>query len=217
MTSFDLEANLEPARLASLEHGDACYERVGGYKGTTWRKMRFVRVNAGRAECLPWDSQTGKRVTIGSDCVFVDRTAGKGMYRKAAAASGAATLTAQPFKAALAVAAAEEPRPQPKASAMATDPDYEAWLAMGQSMVDAAAKQERDAHEERAQAAASVEAVDAAHRATIEALEAQLVEARQEHQKERAFASRRVEMADAKIKTVEEKRKRVQGIIGQAK
>lgn len=192
------EQTLVPVKGEQLERGDTVYERVqwGTRPGDVkLNKLRILGTLRSAARCEIADgTRRGQPVTIPFDKLLMepkpDTTQTRVKLVKPSPPS-------EPPPAA---------KPEPRAPRPDSGQDFDALVEMGRDVLCKLEREEQSLEAEHTKIAHDVEALDANHRAHIEALEAELVAARRAHEEDRAFVAARVTSIEGRLAQLRRRR-----------
>lgn len=111
-----------------------------------------------------------------------------------------------------------EPAPAPAvtvAKVAGTDDEYRAWVAMGHDMLAAIDRQRTAVEQDLREVTDKIDTIDRNARARIESLEAELTEAKREHQNDRAFMAVRHEQLETKLASLNDRRQAMAQLMGE--
>lgn len=198
MMAPDFESTLERVPHKGLEKGHIVYERVrhGPRNGhAKWNKARVVDCNHAVVR-VKFEDDGREAMMRYSDLHWEPPTP----------APVTATTRAK---------AAPAPAPvQPRPSAPSDD-EYRAWVAMGHDMLNAIDQQRAATESDMRDVADKIDSIDRASRTRIEALEAELLEAKREHQNDRAFVVVRHEQLTMKLASLNDRRHAMAALMGE--
>lgn len=206
MGAVDFASSLVPVRGQELSRGDTVYEliqwgtRAGDVKLSKLRVIRTVRA-AAQCECCD-GAREGQHVTIPFHRLRMEP-------KPEAAPSDTGTHRVRLVKSAPVSEPPPSPVPRPAAS---SGQDFDALVEMGRDVLGNLAREQAALEKEQAKLVRDVEAIDANHRKTIEALEQELIEARRAHEDDRRFAATRAETIDKRLAQITRRRQLLEAL-----
>lgn len=204
----DFETTLEKVPYRGVDKDAIVYTRVKGVRGnghSKWNKARVVHSNHSIVRIRFDDG--GREAIVHYTNLYREKAEDMPKpHRKVPAARVREVDAGQP---------APVPAPEP-ATPRAPDDEYQAWLAMGRDMLDTIDRQRVQTETDLRDIAAKLDALDASARTRIEALEAELLEAKREHQNDRAFLSVRSEQLTTKLASLNDRRQAMAQLMGAA-
>lgn len=199
MAALDFASNLVPVRGTELERGDFVYEHIqwGTRAGDVkWAKLRVLKTVRAAAQCEFCDgAREGQSITIPFHRLRMEpKPEETGTHRVRLVKSAPVS---------------EPPPPRPAAS---SGQDFDALVEMGRDVLGNLAREQAGLEKEQAKLARDVEAIDANHRTTIEALEKELIDARRAHEDDRRFAATRAEAIDKRLTQLARRRQLLEAL-----
>lgn len=196
----DWEQTLERVPHRGLRKDDIVYERVrhGQSNGhSKWNKARVVDSN--HAVVRVRFEEAGREAMMRYSDLF---------WEPAPPVTKSRTVV-QPLE--------REPlsEPQQPRQLGTSDDEYRAWVAMGQDMLASMDRQRTSTETELRDVASQIDAIDLNARRRIESLEAELVEAKREHQNDRAFFAVRQEQLTTKLASLNDRRQAMAALMGE--